>query len=310
VNNAGCNRKTVESLVKAGAFDSTGYTRRQMMRFLEIDNLMDIAAKRHRDKADGQVSMFDLFEEHGTDSGFEEDIPEPDGVEWDRRIKLAYEKEIMKFYISDHPLSPYATTLKQISDYSLAVLMRHNDDEDATDNQIGEQELIVPENRSITLAGMVSNLTPMVSKKGGRMAKFELEDMEGKIEAIIFPQPFEKCGAQLEDEAIVRVRCRYERSDRGSQIIVSDISPIYLEDAKAQHSIVELKIYSSAFNQLVSNQLTVLLHRYPGSDPVVLNVIKPDGGFLRVELPSTVDSSSSELHRELIALLGPGTVNI
>jgi len=310
VSNTGCNRKTVESLIKSGAFDSTGYTRRQMMRFLEIDNLMDIAAKRHRDKADGQVSMFDLFEEHGTDSGFEEDIPLPDGVEWDRRIKLAYEKEIMKIYISDHPLRPYAETLKQIADYPLGVLMGRNDDEDALDSGVDEQDLSVPENRTITLAGMVSNLTPMVSKKGGRMAKFELEDLEGKVEAIIFPQPFEKCGTQLEDEAVVRVRCRYERSDRGSQIIVSDLSPIYLEDAKIQHSVVELKTYSSSFNQRVSNQLTVLLHRYPGQDPVVLQLVKPDGGFFRAELPSTVDSTSVELRKELIELLGPSAVNI
>ncbi|MDR0350976.1 MAG: DNA polymerase III subunit alpha, partial [Coriobacteriales bacterium] len=127
INNTLCNKKTVESLIKAGAFDSTGYTRRQMMRFLENDRLMDIAAKRHRDAAGGQGSIFDMFEQSGTDSGFEEIIPEPDGVEWDRYTKLGFEREILKLYVSDHPLSPYADLLRRNSDYSLGVFA--SDDE-------------------------------------------------------------------------------------------------------------------------------------------------------------------------------------
>ncbi len=100
------NRKTLEALIKAGAFDSTGYTRKQLMYFIEETPILESASKRQRDRDAGQVSMFDMFA-GVEDSGFEEDVPPADGVEWDKRTLLAYEKEILKIYVSDHPLRPF-----------------------------------------------------------------------------------------------------------------------------------------------------------------------------------------------------------
>ena len=317
INNTLCNKKTVEALIKAGAFDSTGYSRRQMMRFLEVDRLMEITAKRHRDQADGQVSLFDMFEENGVDSGFEEDIPAPDGVEWDRRTKLGFEWEILKMYVSDHPLRPYARLLKKNSDYSLGVFAENSDDEEMG-VEAGSQEPAgdkVPQNKSISLAGMVRNLTPMVSKKGERMAKFTLEDIDGSIEAIIFPKYFSECGSYLEpgddgQDAVVRVRCRYESSDRGQQILVTEVRRLQLEDEVPKSSqVFEVHVRSEQFNQQTSDQLTRTLQRHPGRDPVVMFLLQSGGAKLRAELPSTVDASSDELRAELRAILGNDAVN-
>ena len=87
------NRKTLEALIKGGAFDSTGYTRKQLMYFVDETPLLEGAAKRQRDRDKGQVSMFDMFADDD-DSGFEQDVPAPDGVEWPKRQLLAYEREI------------------------------------------------------------------------------------------------------------------------------------------------------------------------------------------------------------------------
>ncbi|MDR2587356.1 MAG: DNA polymerase III subunit alpha [Coriobacteriales bacterium] len=320
INNTLCNKRTVESLIKAGAFDSTGYTRRQMMRFLEEDNLMEVAAKRHRDKADGQVSLFDMFEESGVDSGFEEAIPEPDGVEWERRTKLGFEREILKIYVSDHPLSPYAEVLRKNSDYSLSVFARSDDDEDMGGDE-GDEELgpeKVPQNKVISLAGMVSNLTPMVSKKGERMAKFTLEDMEGSIDAIIFPRYFAESGRALETDedghdAIVRVRCRYESTDRGQQILVNEVKRLdmsELQEAPAAPRALELHVRSERFNQQVSDGLSRALRNCPGVAPVILFLAQSDGRKLRAELPTTVDAASPRLRAELEELLGSGCLKV
>ena len=305
VPNATCNKRAVEALIKAGAFDSTGYTRRQMMRFIEEDNLMESAAKRWRDKTDGQVSIFDMFEEEGVDSGFEERIPAPDGVEWNRRTKLGFEKEILKMYVSDHPLAPYRDTLAEVSDYSIGLLSpTGTEEEDEALAENADRVRKVPQNRVISLAGMVSGLTPMVSKKGDRMAKFVLEDLEGSIEAIMFPQAFAQYGSALIDDAIVKVKCRFEQSDRGSQILVSEVLDLELDqDAPRPHPL-EISVAAESFNQQVSDGLMELLKRFPGADPVILSMRHSTGRKFRADLPFTVDSHSTVLQQQLKALLG------
>jgi len=303
VSNTACNKRAVEALVKAGAFDSTGYTRRQMMLFLEEYNLMDVAARRWRDKADGQMSLFEMSAAEGVDSGFEEHIPKPDGVEWDRRTKLGFEKEILKMYVSDHPLSPYAAALAKVREFSIGNLSVTADEDENTDASV------VPQNRHIFLAGMVTGLTPMVSRRGDRMAKFTLEDMEGSIEAIIFPQYFEKYGSLLVDDAIVKVRCRYEQSDRGVQILVSEVTDLDLARDRSRPRALEVSVFAGQFNQQLTNELMSLLKRFPGSDPVILFSLRQDGGKKhRTTLPFTVDASADELRTRLIGLLGVGSI--
>jgi DNA polymerase-3 subunit alpha len=317
VDNTLCNKKTVDALIKAGAFDSTGYTRKQMMHFLENDNLMEIAAKRHRDKADGQVSIFDMFEESGVDSGFEEEIPLADGVEWDRRTKLGFEREILKIYVSDHPLSPYAALLRNNSDYSLGVFadMGGDDEMDDGEQEAGLSQEKVPQKKIISLAGMVSSLSSMVSKKGERMAKFVLEDMEGSIEAIIFPRYYADFGDALEPDedghdAIVRVRCRYESTDRGQQILVNEVTRLKLDEAPRAPRAVELRIASDSFNQQVSDKLSRTLRSHPGTVPVILFLMQSDGKKLRAELPTSVNAASPVLMTELESLLGREAVKV
>jgi DNA polymerase-3 subunit alpha len=355
VPNSACNKRAVEPLVKAGAFDSTGYTRRQMMRFIEMDNLMETAAKRHRDIADGQTSLFDMFADIGLDSGYEDSIPPADGVEWDRRVKLGFEKEILKMYVSDHPLSPYAQAIAQISEYSLAQLQGGvdagdgvegaegmggdgSDSGDSGDSGNGDSGALggrnggsgalgggngggignggpggpggkgkhqsSPENRVITLAGMVSALTLPVTKDGKRYARFTLEDMDASIEAIVFPKLYEQIGNKLADDMVVKLRCRFEASDRGSQIIVSELQELDLDHDAARSRLLELRIAADSFTQDASDELTRLLKRYPGSDVVKIKVAKNGEKGLTAQLPMTVDAASAELTHRLHELFG------
>lgn len=302
ISNKEYNRKTIEALVKAGAFDSTGYTRRQMMHFIEEDNLIETAAKRHKDRDAGQVSLFDMFAESSIDSGFQEDIPAPDGVEWERGTKLGYEKEILKMYVSDHPLSPYAGAMEEIADFSLGMFM-DNTSEDVTDASLDEQ-VQIPQNKDIILAGMVTGLAVKLTKKGDRMATFTLEDMEGSVDALMFPQAFARYQSSLEDDAIVKIKGKYERNDRGSQIKVSEVVRLNFGEKDTKPRVLELHMTSDTFNQQVSEQLTGLFNRYPGKDPVVLHLAQTDGRRFRAELPTTVNARSQGLLSEVTNLLG------
>jgi DNA polymerase-3 subunit alpha len=320
VNSSLCNKRTVDALVKSGAFDSTDYTRRQMMRFIEIDNLMEVAAKRVRDRLSGQVSLFDMFEETGVESGFEDEIPAPDGVEWDRRTKLGFEKDILKMYVSDHPLSPYAEVLSRSSDYPLSRFLETTDEnEDEAEGDVSEEggsgvEEKIESGRTLTLAGMVTGFMPMTSKKGDRMCKFVLEDMEGRIDAIVFPSYFAKAEKALRPdddmhELIVRVRGRYDKNDRGQQIIVFEVQRLDLgEEMAPRPQTLELHVPSERFNQQISDGLAKTLQSYPGSDPVTLFITKVDGSNHRTILPASVDSKSADLRNNLELLLGKGAL--
>ena len=278
------NRKTLEALIKAGAFDSTGYTRRQLMYFVNDTPLLDAASKRQRDRDAGQVSMFDMFEDDAS-SGFSEEVPPPDGVEWPKKQKLAFEKEIMKIYVSEHPLTPYEDALARMTKY-----------------QIGDLADRTDEIRSDTFVGMVSNVVTKLTKRGTRMATFTLEDTTGSIEGLTFK--YDDCGAALVEDAIVKIKGKFEHSDRGNQIIAYEVEALELTEESARPVQFELRVAMSDFNQQRVQQLNRILSSYPGRDYVAVFVEQADGHKFRAELPVTVDSRNSILRSEIQDLFG------
>ncbi len=278
------NRKTVEALIKAGAFDSTGYTRKQLMYFLDETTLLESASRRQRDRDSGQVSMFDLFED-SADSGFADDIPSPDGIEWDRRALLNFEKEILGVYASDHPLAPYEGRLLSLSQFTLADLT--------------EKEKDIS---SGVFVGMVSSVTTKMTKRQTRMANFVLEDTTGHVECVCFK--YEEFSDILQEDSIVKLKGKFEHSDRGNQIVAFSVEAIELTEHDAKPLRLEIKVSSSAFDQVSSAKLNNILQSHPGRDGVVLFIHQSDGRKFRAELPVTVDSNNPVLRSEVQDLFG------
>lgn len=278
------NRKTLEALIKAGAFDSTGYTRKQLMFFLDETPLLEGASRRQKDRDMGQVSMFDMFAD-SPDSGFEETIPPPDGIEWDKRLKLSYEKDILKIYVSEHPLQPYEKVISRMSKFSLG--------------DLAERERDIP---SATFVGMVSGVSERITKRGTKMASFTLEDTTGYIECVCFK--FEENREAIREDAIVKVKAKFERSDRGNQLMVFEAEVLELNDADSAPSHFEIRIASSDFDQNTSSKLNKILRSYPGRDGVVLFIQQSDGRKFRAELPLTVDSQNPGLKAAIGDLFG------
>ncbi|MDN4469659.1 DNA polymerase III subunit alpha [Gordonibacter sp. RACS_AR68] len=278
------NRKTLEALIKGGAFDSTGYTRKQLMYFVDETPLLESASKRQKDRDRGQVSMFDLFGDD-PDSGFEEEVPEPDGVEWPKRQLLSYEKEIMKIYVSDHPLRPYEGTIARMTKF-----------------QLGDLAERTKEIKSATFVGMISTVVTKLTKRGTKMATFTLEDTTGHIECICFK--YDENAEAIQEDAIVKIKGKFEHSDRGNQIMAFEVEAIELNEADARPSHLELKVSSADFNQATSQRLNRILKSYPGRDGVVLFVSQGDGRKFRAELPVTVDARSQIMLSEIQDLFG------
>ena len=300
------NRKVVEALIKGGAFDSTGYTRKQLMSFVDDTPLLENATKRQRARDAGQASFFDILGDDDEDSGFQEVIPKPDGIEWDKRTKLAFEKEIMKIYVSEHPLQPYERVLAGMSKYTMGDLSERTKDI-----------------KSTNFVGMISSVTTKITRTGNRMATFNLEDTSGSIECICFQ--YSKFADLIVEDAVVNIRGKFECGDRGNQIIAYNVEAIELteEDAQEQNATdpkpdpmhsaqpqnmqpqnMRMSVYSDEFNLEVAVKLAALLGKYPGADHVTLHYQQDGAANLCAQLPVRVDARNKALAQEVTRLFG------
>ncbi len=284
------NRKAIDALIKGGAFDSCGYTRKQLIHFLEDTPLLEDAQKRQKDASQGQVTMFDLFGDV-EDSGFEVHVPEPDGVEWPARELLRYEKEIMGIYVSGHPLAPYERMMARIT--------KHN---------MGELSERTKEIKSATFVGLVSGVATKPTKRGTIMANFQVEDATGVIDCIVFD--YSKVSDVLHEDAVVKMKGKFEVTDRGSQIIAYEVEELVLDESQASAPLrrgpghLVIRLDSREFDATKSQRLNSILSQHPGEDGVVLMVHQSDGRKFRAELPVTVDSESDVLKTEISRLFG------
>lgn len=308
------NRRVIEALIKGGAFDSTGYPRRQLMHFVDRDNpenIIDAAVKRQKDRAAGQTSLFDVFGDV-EGSGFEVIVPEPDGQEWDRHMKLSFEKEVLGIYVSDHPLRPYEYALAKAREFTLSQIDTGFETMGPADNAVNQE---IPEGKPYWWAGMVSSVSKRVTKNGDPMAIVTLEDMEGEATVVIFPKTYKQCegylygevdpetGAQLSD-AFIRVKGKLERSDRGDQIIAQEIEPLVLNEESNRPKVFEVMIPSSRFSQSNMARLATVLNTNPGGDRVELFIEQADGQTMRAEIPTRVNARSIPLIAEVKGIVG------
>ncbi|MBR3235874.1 MAG: DNA polymerase III subunit alpha, partial [Atopobiaceae bacterium] len=310
------NRRVVEALIKSGAFDSTGYTRMQMMHFVDKnnpENIIDAAAKRQKDRAAGQSSLFDLFV-YVAGSGFESDVPPADGIEWDRTVKLAQEHEVLGIYVSDHPLRPYEYALSKARDYLISDI---EVSEEYVNPATGttSTRYKVPEGKPIHLAGMVTSVAKKTTKNGDNMAIVTLEDMEGEITLVVFPKLYKQCAATLAGEidqetgetvgnVFVRVSGKLERSDRGNQIICQDVTPMELSDRTNKPKVFEVFMTPRMLTYERMQRLNSIFGRYGGMDRVELLVQEATGTTMRMELPCRVDARNVLLKAEVVDLVG------
>jgi DNA polymerase-3 subunit alpha len=316
VDTNSANRRVVEALIKSGAFDSTGYPRRQLMALVDKnnpENILDSAAKRQKDRAAGQSSLFDMFSDVAG-SGFEDSEPEPDGVEWDRLTKLHAEYEVLGLYVSDHPLRPYEYALSKARDFTIGELQETTESVDPASGA-AVSVYKVADGKDVRLAGMLTAVQKKTTKNGDPMAIVSLEDMEGEITLVVFPKLYKKCARVLAGEldqetgdassdVFVKIAGRLERGDRGDQVICSSVEPLELSEKTNKPRVVEICMPPRLLSYERMQRLQTILLQHGGLDRVELLLEEASGDTMRMELPTKVDAHNVMLATEVKDLIG------
>ncbi|HZM49438.1 MAG TPA: DNA polymerase III subunit alpha, partial [Vicinamibacteria bacterium] len=257
------NRRVVESFIKSGSFDSLEKRRASLM--AAIDRAMEAGQKQQRDREQGQASLLGML--GGAELGAPR-APErlPDVADWPEGERLAYEKESLGFFITGHPLERYKAELGQWANATVGTL-----------GQLGEKEA--------TIGGIVTGLRLLKTKKGDRMATFVLEDLEGGVEVLVFPEAYKKAAARLADDVIVLVKGRAEALDEGRfRLLASDVMP--LETAKLSEArYVTIRVPVGSWDKTKGERLRDILGSHKGDCPVTLEMVRP-GSFAVAVAPS------------------------
>ncbi|HRV68156.1 MAG TPA: DNA polymerase III subunit alpha [Marmoricola sp.] len=280
-----CNRRVIDSLVKAGAFDGLAHKRRALSVIHEsaVDQFVDLK----RNAAIGQDSLFGGLDD---DSGFGVKIVIPEMAEWDKQVMLAHERDMLGLYVSDHPLSGLEHVLRKHADCSIGDLMT---DESRNDGAM------------VTVAGLVTAVQHRVNKKGRSWATLTLEDMEGSIEVLLFASSYDLAGPLLAQDAVLVIQGRLSRKKETPELHGNQVSSPDLSDTSGGRP-VTVSLPSVRCTPPLVDSLAQILRTHPGMSEVRLRLQSPQGSkLLKLDDRLRVDPSSA-LFADLKDLLGPG----
>jgi DNA polymerase-3 subunit alpha len=265
------NKRTVESLIKAGAFDNLGHPRKGLLAVFEP--IIDATILRRRERDQGVMSLFGEIEDQ--QMGFSERLDIPD-LQFDKTEQLKFEKEMLGLYVSDHPLMGIEGALRRRVDCSISEAM---DREDGAFFAIG---------------GIINGLSRKYTRKGDQMATFMLEDLQGSLEVTVFPKTLEKHGHQLADDLIVSVRGRLDkRDDSRVGFMATDIT--VLEGLKVGQEVLHLSLMARSISEAIIEQLKAILSEHPGDAPVLLHLAGDKVVRLGPEFGVNIDRAMGQL---------------
>ena len=277
------NKRSLEALIKAGAFESCGHSRQGLLGVAE--QIVDQISNRRKEADMGIQTLFGELDAN-TD-GFDEKIEIPD-AEVDQKTMLAWEKEMLGLYVSSHPLYGVEASLRQATDCSIADAPNQPQRDDGKD-------------AFLTLGGVVSNLQRKFTRAGDAMAVFELEDLQSSIEVTVFPRTMSEHGHQLDDDAVLLVGGRIDNRDDEPKFLANRLT--YFEP-KSGPSELRLTIPSHQVSDKLVTDLKTLLSEHPGDTAVFLHL-----GKQTVRLPDNFRvNPANGLAGELRVLLGPEAV--
>ena len=281
-----CNKRTIESLIKAGAFDSLGHTRRALLLVHEqaVESVIGVKRK----EAEGQFDLFAGFGGDGEDDGLSFSVEVPDIPDWDKKQLLAFEREMLGLYVSDHPLSGLEHVLSSAADTSIAHLL-------ADETR--------PDGSTVMIAGLITSMQRKMSKQGNPWAAVTVEDMEASVEIMFFGETYLAYSTVLAEDQVVVVRGRVRRRDDTMQLQAMEVS---LPDISAvADTPVTVSMSVARCTPPVVERLREILANHPGVIEVHLRLTSPGRAtVMRLEESLRVERSSA-LFGDLKALLGP-----
>ncbi|MBM9433167.1 DNA polymerase III subunit alpha [Flaviflexus equikiangi] len=278
-----CNKRAIDSLVKAGAFDSLGHNRRSLT--LVAEEAVDVVVGVKRNEAAGQ---FDLFADLGMDSGVQFDVEIPDVPEWDKKTKLSFERDMVGLYVSDHPLSGLEAAVERASSLSIVSIFEGDD---------------LTDGAQVVVAGLVTSVDTRVTKKTGKLyAQVTLEDLTGSITITVFPTTYQKVSDLLVLDAVIAIQSAVSNRDGDVQLIARDVMPV--DTRGVDDKPFEITLPEERCTVAVMTQLKSLLGNYPGNTPVRLRVKRP-GSTVVVQVAKNLSvQAGPALAADVAVLLG------
>jgi DNA polymerase-3 subunit alpha len=274
------NKRVIESLVKCGAFDTTGDRRSQMMAALET--AIEYGQRIQKERNDQQIC---LFGDSGSQLSL--NVPElPDVEEWDEKQLLAFEKESLGFYLSGHPLNRYGEVLDKYASVN-AVTIKDSDD-----------------GAVVRMGGLVRSTKAITTKRGDLMSFVSLEDMHGSIEVTVFSRLHAQVSDLLVEDAPVLIQGQVQKDEQSIKLVADTIIPVDRADETWTASI-HFNLEVARTDRETLERLHRVFERHPGGSQGYLHLVNPDNTDVVIGLPQHLNLKvGSGLRREVADLLG------
>ncbi len=278
------NKRTIESLIKGGAFDTLGHTRRGLLTVFE--HIIDTTVKRRREREKGVMSLFGDWGDPSDGVGAETDASSGEGFDerteipelaFDKTEQLRYEKEMLGLYVSDHPLFGVEAALRRKVEHSVLDLQTMDD------------------GANVVVGGVITNLARKFTKKGDQMAVFLLEDLDASIEVTIFPRTLAEQGHKLEDDLIVAVKGRLDRRDESRFGLIGQTVTVLSGLTDGPAAPLRLRLPSTSLDELKIQRLKRILREHPGDSVVMVDIGQGKVLKLADEFRVDLDRSVGEL---------------
>ena len=279
-----CNKKTIESLIKAGAFDSLGSSRRGlMMVYLEA---IDSISETKRAESIGQFDLFGSMNEEASTSvsGVELDIPTE---EWDKTLLLSYEREMLGLYVSDHPLLGVEHVLRSAVDMPLSQL---------AEDSVGHDQIV-------NIGGLITQVQRKVSKQGNSWAIVSIEDLEGAVDVLFFANSYQTHAMNLIEDRVVVIRGRIDKREEAPRITALEMTMPDISGGPTGPLIISID--SARVTAPLVDRMKEILRSHPGSREVHLKLDDGSKGLvMKIDDELRVTASPS-LSADLKSVLGP-----
>ncbi len=278
------NKRVIESLVKSGALDSVGETRASM--FKRLAAVMELGQTKQRDRQLGQSNMFDVFEE--TEKNDPEKVLNEE--EWNEQDRLRFEKEAIGFYITGHPLERFSKDLSWFTDATTASILEGN----------GPKE--------VSFAGIPIKLLTKNTRKGDRMGIATMEDLQGSVEVILWPELFAECEKLFLEEEPVLIKGKVDADGNFPKVIADKVFP--LAEAKNHwKGKVHIQLRTPGLERETLLAVKNILAGHKGTNETFLHFIFPDNHTRQIQVEDQLRiQPSDEVIHEIEAVLGKDTI--
>lgn len=288
------NRRAVESFIKSGSFDSVD-PRRHVL-FAGLEGALDRASRLRADREAGQSNLFGMMDDEPTPvmSAGKGKIAHAEVARWSEGERLAFEKESLGFYLSGHPIERYKGEIGEFATGTLGHLIRAR--------QSGD----------VTVMGLMSGLRLLKTKKGDRMAACQIDDFEGSVEGLIFPEAYRQCGTKLKDDESFLVRGKFEIKDEEDKprLIVSDLTQLDSALRMMARSI-RVRVDMASLPDTALAGLKRVFTNHPGEIAVSLEIHRPGEFVALVRIEDRLRVKlTADLVSQIETVVGAGTVRM